>query len=111
MREDCQIDIDGDIDQASTLFQKGLPPSQFWELFVECAACGHVLPRYRYPYAHRCQKRARGPEEPTGRPSTSTVSLPSPPPDTGSGEQSGGSLKPENSIVSLARMIKARRSA
>ncbi|KAJ2929082.1 hypothetical protein H1R20_g8017, partial [Candolleomyces eurysporus] len=42
-----------------TLEFDGLKASQFWELFIECASCQHVMPRHLYPYSHRCSKRTR----------------------------------------------------
>jgi uncharacterized Zn finger protein len=59
MREDHKTEIEDDINEIGDLFTKGLPRSEFWELFVECAQCGHVTPRYLYPYSHRCVKRRR----------------------------------------------------
>jgi hypothetical protein len=36
-----------------------LPASDFWELFIECARCSHVVPRHLYPYEHQCSKRTK----------------------------------------------------
>lgn len=35
--------------------------SNFWDLFIECARCSHIVPRHLYPYKHQCSKRAKGP--------------------------------------------------
>ncbi|RXW13048.1 hypothetical protein EST38_g12804, partial [Candolleomyces aberdarensis] len=42
-----------------TLCDKGVPASEFWALFVQCAKCGFVMAKYRYPYAHQCPKRPK----------------------------------------------------
>ncbi|KAJ2922537.1 hypothetical protein H1R20_g14571, partial [Candolleomyces eurysporus] len=42
-----------------TLEFDGLEASKFWELFVECAKCEHIMPRNLYPYSHQCSKKTR----------------------------------------------------
>ncbi|TEB32504.1 hypothetical protein FA13DRAFT_1790799 [Coprinellus micaceus] len=52
--------LDGvDDEQMDNLMKAGLAENEFWELFIQCATCGHVLPRAAYPYAHRCAKKVK----------------------------------------------------
>ncbi|KAJ2925896.1 hypothetical protein H1R20_g11194, partial [Candolleomyces eurysporus] len=41
------------------LYKEGLPAPEFWKLFVQCAQCGFVMAKQRYPYSHRCPKRLK----------------------------------------------------
>lgn len=49
----------GDTDRMECLMEAGLPEAEFWEAFVQCAKCGHILPTSIYPYAHRCSKKVK----------------------------------------------------
>ncbi|TEB18854.1 hypothetical protein FA13DRAFT_1719411 [Coprinellus micaceus] len=52
--------LDGvDNGKIDRLMTAGLAEDEFWELFVQCATCGHVSPRTAYPYAHRCAKKVK----------------------------------------------------
>lgn len=58
----CEDDVQESAEQLETLLEEGLPASNFWGLFIQCAECNHVVPRHLYPYRHRCSKRIRGAE-------------------------------------------------
>ncbi|KAJ3501009.1 hypothetical protein NMY22_g19068 [Coprinellus aureogranulatus] len=60
-RDECELAECSDAHGASidTLMNEGLPEAEFWNLFIQCAECGHVVPSARYPYAHRCTKKGK----------------------------------------------------
>lgn len=43
---------------ARTLFRNGLPAKEFWDLFVQCLDCQHIMPRFLSPFRHPCCKKA-----------------------------------------------------
>lgn len=56
-----------------TLEFNGLEPSKFWNLFVECARCGHIMPRNLHPYSHHCSKKTRDLSSPASAITTELV--------------------------------------
>ncbi|KAG2012171.1 hypothetical protein CC2G_012206 [Coprinopsis cinerea AmutBmut pab1-1] len=54
--ESAAVALDRELD-FRRLALKGLPEDRFWELFVQCLECKHILPRYLFPYSHRCCRR------------------------------------------------------
>ncbi|KAJ3533084.1 hypothetical protein NMY22_g7480 [Coprinellus aureogranulatus] len=53
-------ECDGSSDASiNTLMNEGLPEAEFWDLFIQCAECGHVVPSAQYPYFHRCAKKGK----------------------------------------------------
>ncbi|TEB19273.1 hypothetical protein FA13DRAFT_1802484 [Coprinellus micaceus] len=65
LREECDEEAQQAADELTILVKSGLPASDFWAQFVQCAACDYVIPRHLYPYAHRCSKRIRRPHDET----------------------------------------------
>ncbi|RXW14369.1 hypothetical protein EST38_g11483, partial [Candolleomyces aberdarensis] len=63
VREEFPEEIEETENRIDSLHEGGLPASEFWNLFVQCARCGFIMGKHRYPYAHRCPKRLRNLEE------------------------------------------------
>ncbi|KAJ3500390.1 hypothetical protein NMY22_g19276 [Coprinellus aureogranulatus] len=43
-------------DDIEKLLTKGLPGTKFWDLFVQCTQCNHVMPTHHFPYSHKCSQ-------------------------------------------------------
>lgn len=59
MRDESPEKLELSMDRLGDLFDEGVSASDFWALFVQCANCGFVMPRYLYPFAHQCPKRLK----------------------------------------------------
>ncbi|RXW16681.1 hypothetical protein EST38_g9171 [Candolleomyces aberdarensis] len=59
IREEFPEDVEKIESQIDFLWGEGLSASEFWKLFVQCARCGFVMAKHRYPYSHRCPKRPK----------------------------------------------------
>ncbi|KAJ3550551.1 hypothetical protein NMY22_g399 [Coprinellus aureogranulatus] len=47
--------FDKDIER---LLTEGLPGTKFWDIFIQCTQCNHVMPAHHFPYYHECTQAA-----------------------------------------------------
>ncbi|KAJ2934430.1 hypothetical protein H1R20_g2682, partial [Candolleomyces eurysporus] len=59
IREEFPEESEKTLSCLDILYDDGVSASEFWSLFVQCAKCGFVMAKHRYPYAHQCPKRPR----------------------------------------------------